>query len=223
MEQTLQSWPELGTEATHDDHRAASGTCPTSPRTRRRRTCAPSCPGPVARQIIARDEAVTSPSLDPRLPAGRAAGQGLRHRGRRRQPLPRLQRRHRRHRRRPRPPRRQRRHPRPGRRRPALLLERLLPAGLRRRVRAARRAGPDARRPRVPVQLRHRGRRGRPQAGPPPHRPAQRHRLLRRLPRPLARQPVAHRQQGPPAGRLRRRHAGHVPRPVLRSRTTPTR
>ena len=73
--------------------------------------------------------------------------------------------------------------------------------------------GADARRPGVPEQLRHRGRRGGAQAGPPPHRPAQRHRLLRRLPRPLARQPVAHRQQGPPAGRLRRRHA--------RARSTP--
>ena len=158
------------------------------------------------------------PVADPRVPARRAARPRLRARGRRRQPLPRLQRRHRRRRRRPRPPGGQRGDPRPGRRRPALLLERLLPAGLRRRVRAARRPGADAATPRVfLVQLGHRGRRGRPQARPPPHRPAQRHRLPRRLPRPLARQPVADRQQGPPARRLRHRHARHVPRPVRRS------
>ena len=67
----------------------------------------------------------------------------------------------------------------------------------------------------VPGQLRHRGRRGSAQAGPPPHRAAQRDRLLRRLPRPLARQPVAHREQGPPARRLRHPDAGQLPRPVL--------
>ena len=71
-----------------------------------------------------RDQPVADPGLPPRRPAG----PGLRDRGRRRQPLPRLQRRHRRRRCRSRPSRRQRRDPRPGRRRPALLLERLLPA-----------------------------------------------------------------------------------------------
>ena len=62
-------------------------------------------------------------------------------------------------------------------------------------------------------QLRHRGGRGRPQARPPPHRPAQRHRLPRWLPRPIARQPVADGQQVASTRRLRCRHAGQLPRP----------
>ncbi len=74
-------------------------------------------------------------------------------------------------------------------------------------------------RPDVPVELRHRGGRGRPQARPPSHRATQRDRLPRRLPRPLARQPVAHRQQVAPALRLRDRS----PRAASTLRTgTPT-
>ena len=102
-------------------------------------------PGPNAAAIIARDEAVTSPSLTRVVPARRAPGARLRDRGRRRQPLPRLQRRDRRRRRRTRSSRRQRGHPCPGRRRRALLLERLLPARLRRRQRASRPLGADVR------------------------------------------------------------------------------
>ncbi len=102
-------------------------------------------PGPNAAAIIARDEAVTSPSLTRVYPLVVQSRPGLRRRGRRRQPLPRLQRRDRRRRRRPRPSRRQRRDPRPGRRRPALLLQRLLPPRLRRRQRAARPARADVR------------------------------------------------------------------------------
>ena len=173
-------------------------------------------PGPVAQAIIARDEAVTSPSLTRVYPLVVQRGRGLRARGRRRQPLPRLQRRHRRRRRRPRPPGGQRGDPRPGRRRPALLLQRLLPAGLRRRVRAARRHRSPARPAGLPLQLGDRGRRGSAQVGPPPHRAPERHRLPRRVPRALARQPLADGQQVAPAGRVRRRHARHVPRPVRR-------
>ena len=145
MEQTLQSCADVGTEGLMtitEPVGQLSDLAPDSPAPDLRTEL----PGPVARQIIARDEARHEPVAHPRLPARRAAGEGLRHRGRRRQPLPRLQRRHRRRRRRPRPPGRQRRHPRPGRRRPALLLERLLPAGVRRGLRAARRPGTDGRR-----------------------------------------------------------------------------
>ena len=173
-------------------------------------------PGPNASAIIARDEAVTSPSLTRVYPLVVQARPRVRHRGCRRQPLLGLQRRDRRRRRRPRPSRRQRGDPRPGRRRPALLLERLLPARLRRRQRAPRPAGPDDRRHQdVPVELRHGGRRGGAQARPPSHRTTQRHRLPRRLPRPLARQPVVDGQQVPPARRVRRPDAGELPRPVL--------
>ena len=174
-------------------------------------------PGPIAAAIIARDEAVTSPSLTRLYPLVVKRGRGLRARRCRRQPLPRLQRRHRRRRGRPRPPHGQRRDPRPGRRRPPLLLERLLPPGLRRRRRAPRRARAVRRsRSGLPLQLGHRGGRGRPQAGPLPHRPLQRDRLPRRVPRPLARLAVAHRQQGPPARRLRDHRPRQLPRSVLR-------
>ena len=209
---------QFGTEERHDrstdqhadGRRRLTADAPRPAAHRAARARAPARSSPATRRV-------TSPSLTRVYPLVVRRGRGCVDRGRRRQPLPRLQRRHRRRRRRPRPPRGQRRDPRPGRRRPALLLERLLPPGLRRRVRAARRARRRCPTPRVFLcQLGHRGGRGRPQAGPPPHRPAQRHRLPRRVPRPLAGQPVADRQQGPPAGRLRHRHARQLPRPVRR-------
>ena len=104
-------------------------------------------PGPVARTVIERDERFTSPSLTARLPARRRARRRRHHRGRGRQPLPRLHRRHRRHRDRPLPPARRRRHPRPGRRSCSTLSDRLLlPAADRPRRTAGRdwRRCPDA-------------------------------------------------------------------------------
>ena len=56
-------------------------------------TCAPSYQGRWRERIIARDEAVTSPSLTRVYPLVVQRGRGCVHRGRRRQPLPRLQRR----------------------------------------------------------------------------------------------------------------------------------
>ena len=148
MEQTLQCGSNFGTgrpiTADGPNGTRQRGIADGSPPTLPRPTCGRNFPAP------------TPPPSSPvtrRSPARRSRGctrsscergRGLRDRGRRRQPLPRLQRRHRRRRRRPRPPRGQRRDPRPGRRRPALLLERLLPARLRRPLRAARRLGADA-------------------------------------------------------------------------------
>ena len=57
----------------------------------------PTCPGPKARSWIERDQRVTSPSMGRVYPLVPDAGRGARDRGRRRQPLPRLQRGHRGH------------------------------------------------------------------------------------------------------------------------------
>ena len=172
-------------------------------------------PGPNAAAIIARDEKVTSPSLTRLYPLVVSKGRGLvledvdgnrfldfnagiavvaaGHA----------------------PPRRQRGDPHPGRRRAALLLERLLPPAYADLCEKLAAIAPMRRRQGVPVQLRHRSGRGCAQALPPPHRSPERHRLPRRVPRPLARQPVAHRQQSPSASRVRRRDAWQLPRPVL--------
>ena len=154
-------------------------------------------PGPNARRVIERDERVTSPSLTRVYPlvVRRGAGciiedvdgnrfldfnagiavtaAGHAH------------------------PEGERRDPRPGRRGPALLLQRLLPTRLRRDLRAPGRQRADAAGEGVPGQLGNGGRRRRDQAGSPLHRAAERDRVLRRLPRSLARQPVADRVEGP--------------------------
>ena len=63
--------------------------------TGRSRTSSPSFPGPKARAHVAFDETWTSPSLPRAYPIVPVRGDGLDRRGHRRQPLPRLRRRHR--------------------------------------------------------------------------------------------------------------------------------
>ena len=72
-------------------------------------------------------------------------------------------------------------------------------------------------------QLRRRGRRGGDQAGALPHRPRQRHRVPRRVPRAHAGRAVADGEQGGAAPRLRAAGARRVPRAVRRLLSLPGR
>ena len=72
------------------------------------------------------------------------------------------------------------------------------------------------------AQLRHRGDRGGDQAGAVLHEAAGHHRVLRRVPRPLARRAVADREQGDPAPRLRSAAARRLSRAVPGRRTAST-
>ena len=96
-------------------------------------------PGPKARAHVAFDEAWTSPSLPRAYPIVPVRGAGLARRGHRRQPVPRLRRRHRRQLDRPRPPARRRRDQGAGRELLHYSRLRLLPADLRRGLPASSR------------------------------------------------------------------------------------
>ena len=165
--------------------------------------------------MLERDAAVTSPSLPRAYADGAPAGDRGADRGRRRQPVPRLQRRHRRLLDRPRPPPGGRGGRPPGRRPAPLLGQRLLPARLLRvrrgpgRDRAHGRAGAG-----LPDQLGDRGRRGGAEAGPGGHRPPVRDQLLRRLPRPQLRLGQPDRLQGQVPRRVRAAAPGGAARPL---------
>ena len=172
-------------------------------------------PGPKARAIIARDEAVASPSLTRAYPL--VAESGSRH-GRdrcRRQPLPRLRRRHRRLLDRPCAPEGDRGHQGAGGSAHPHRRDRLLRAALPRAHgapggdRAVRGEGA-----RLPHQLGHRGGRGRHQAGPIPHASARDHRLRGRLPRPHDGLAVPDQLEDQAARRLRPAAADGPPRAV---------
>ena len=154
-------------------------------------------PGPAGQAIIDRDLAVTSGSLPRAYPLVPRRGTRLGRRGRRRQPVPRLQRGDRGDVHRALPPARGGGGDRAGRRAAALLGQRLLPADLLADVRGARRDRPDRRPgPGVPDQLRGRGGGGRAQAGQVRDRAAVRDQLLRRVPRALLRRDDADRVEG---------------------------
>ena len=161
------------------------------------RGSSPSCPDPIARARHRTRRARDQPVADAGVPARRAARRRLHHRRRRRQPLPRLQRRHRGHGRRPRPSRRST--PRSTPRSTTSCTTARATSTYPSTPRSASGwppASPMRPAQGVPGQLGHGGRRRRDQAGSPLHRAAERDRVLRRLPRSLARQPVAHRVEG---------------------------
>ena len=141
-------------------------------------------PGPKARAIIARDEAVASPSLTRAYPLVAESGLGHRRHRCRRQPVPRLRGRHRRLLDRPLASEGRRGHQGAGGSAHPHRRDRLLRAALPRvhgatcGHRAVQREGA-----RLPHQLGHRGGRGRHQARALPHASARDHRLRGGVPR----------------------------------------
>ena len=141
-------------------------------------------------------------------------GSGARHRGRGRQPVPRLHRRHRRHERRALPPGSRRRDPGPGRQAAPHVRHRLLLQAADRPRRAARRRSRPGRSPKK-VFFTNSGAEaleGGAEARPLAHRPEPGDRVLRRVPRPHLRGDVAVRVEAGPPPRVLAAGAGHPPR-----------